>query len=180
MDLLIMEDLFHKQDISRTFDLKGIGKSPSKRRLRGHKLTACRGKKSAQTSCTSLDGGRDQDCQPRDTVRCRLARGNGEVAYPASSSSAILRVYARDPANGPDAKRILNEAIAADTKFLSAQSVMDYSLLLGLDKGKNELVVGIVDSIGSYNLWKTIESRGKLALTRGGEVTVVSPRCNVL
>lgn len=25
MDLLIMEDLFHKQDISRTFDLKGIG-----------------------------------------------------------------------------------------------------------------------------------------------------------
>lgn len=27
MDLLIMEDLFHKQDISKTFDLKGIGTS---------------------------------------------------------------------------------------------------------------------------------------------------------
>ena len=51
---------------------------------------------------------------------------------------------------------------------------MDYSLLLGLDSGRKELVVGIVDSIGNYNLWKTIESRGKLALTRGGEVTVVS------
>lgn len=50
---------------------------------------------------------------------------------------------------------------------------MDYSLLLGLDSSKRELVVGIVDSIGSYNLWKTIESRGKQALTRTGEVTVV-------
>jgi 1-phosphatidylinositol-3-phosphate 5-kinase len=60
-----------------------------------------------------------------------------------------------------------------DTRFLAAQSVMDYSLLLGLDKAQKELVVGIVDSIGSYDLWKTIESKGKL-LTRGGEVTVVS------
>ena len=49
---------------------------------------------------------------------------------------------------------------------------MDYSLLLGLDKDQKELVVGIVDSIGSYDLWKTIESKGKM-LTRGGEVTVV-------
>lgn len=60
-----------------------------------------------------------------------------------------------------------------DTRFLAAQSVMDYSLLLGLKKDKKELVVGIVDSIGSYDLWKTIESKGKM-LTRGGEVTVVS------
>jgi len=72
-----------------------------------------------------------------------------------------------------DAKRILTEAIATDTRFLAAQSVMDYSLLLGLEKNKQELVVGIVDSIGSYDLWKTIESKGKM-LTRGGDVTVVS------
>jgi 1-phosphatidylinositol-3-phosphate 5-kinase len=78
--------------------------------------------------------------------------------------------YYADPS---DAKRILTEAIAMDTKFLAAQSVMDYSLLLGLDKGQKELVVGIVDSIGSYDLWKTIESKGKM-LTRSGEVTVVS------
>jgi 1-phosphatidylinositol-3-phosphate 5-kinase len=51
---------------------------------------------------------------------------------------------------------------------------MDYSLLIGLDLGKKELVAGLVDAIGSYNLFKTIESRGKLALNRGGEVTIVS------
>lgn len=50
---------------------------------------------------------------------------------------------------------------------------MDYSLLLGLEKDKQEIVVGIVDSIGSFDLWKTLESKGKM-LTRGGDVTVVS------
>jgi hypothetical protein len=27
MDLLVMENLFHKQDVSTTYDLKGIGQS---------------------------------------------------------------------------------------------------------------------------------------------------------
>ena len=49
---------------------------------------------------------------------------------------------------------------------------MDYSLLFGLEKDKKEIVVGIVDSIGSFDLWKTLESKGKM-LTRGGDVTVV-------
>lgn len=79
-----------------------------------------------------------------------------------------------------DAKRILQEAIYNDTQFLCSQSIMDYSLLLGLDTGRREIVVGLVDAIGSYNLFKTIESRSKLALTRGGEVTIVRqfPRYN--
>jgi 1-phosphatidylinositol-3-phosphate 5-kinase len=72
-----------------------------------------------------------------------------------------------------DAKRILQEALSSDTRFLSSQSIMDYSLLLGLDTSKKELVAGLVDAIGSYGLFKTLESRGKLAIGRG-EVTVVS------
>ena len=72
-----------------------------------------------------------------------------------------------------DAKRALLEAISNDTRFLSSQSIIDYSLLLGLDTSKSELVVGVVDAIGSYNLFKTIESRGKQALNRGGDVTIV-------
>lgn len=53
---------------------------------------------------------------------------------------------------------------------------MDYSLLLGLDKEKPEVVVGLVDAVGSYGLFKNIESRGKMAFNRGreGEVTIVS------
>lgn len=36
------------------------------------------------------------------------------------------------------------------------------------------LIVGLVDAIGSFNLFKTIESRGKMVMNRGGDVTVVS------
>lgn len=79
--------------------------------------------------------------------------------------------------NCADAKRILLDSLAFDTRFLSTQSIMDYSLLLALDQEKPEMVVGLVDAVGSYGLFKNIESRGKMALNRGreGEVTVVSP-----
>jgi len=50
---------------------------------------------------------------------------------------------------------------------------MDYSLLLGLDPSKSELV-GLVDAIGSFNLFKMIASRGKMALNRCADVTVVT------
>jgi hypothetical protein len=99
----------------------------------------------------------------------------GSIVLPVVQSCYIrvsLAYAIAKKADKTDAKRILTEAIATDTRFLAAQSVMDYSLLLGIDKSTKELVVGIVDSIGSYDLWKTIESKGKL-LTRGGEVTVV-------
>lgn len=42
---------------------------------------------------------------------------------------------------------MLTQAIKRDTEFLTSQSVMDYSLLVGLDQSRNELVVGI---IGKY------------------------------
>lgn len=44
----------------------------------------------------------------------------------------------------PHSKVILNEAIEQDTKFLAANSVMDYSLLVGLEPNSEELVLGII------------------------------------
>lgn len=41
-------------------------------------------------------------------------------------------------------KRILRSAIYNDTKFLAEMNVMDYSLVVGVDPLKRELVVGIV------------------------------------
>lgn len=49
----------------------------------------------------------------------------------------------------PHAKSVLTQAIKRDTEFLTSQSVMDYSLLVGLDQSRKELVVGI---IGKYSL----------------------------
>lgn len=44
----------------------------------------------------------------------------------------------------PHSKLVLNAAIQNDTDFLSAQSVMDYSLLVGLDSENKEMVLGII------------------------------------
>lgn len=41
-------------------------------------------------------------------------------------------------------KAVLNRAIEQDTKFLADNSVMDYSLLVGLEPGSDELVLGII------------------------------------
>ncbi|ORX36029.1 hypothetical protein BD324DRAFT_520177 [Kockovaella imperatae] len=128
MDLLVMENLFYKQDVKQRFDLKGI-----------------EGRKAPKAGAILFDS---------------------EWLEGQTKSPILLH---------PHAKWILQEAISLDTRFLSRESIMDYSLLLGLDEKRKELVVGLVDAIGSFDFFKTIESRGKLALTRGGEVTVIPP-----
>lgn len=47
----------------------------------------------------------------------------------------------------PHCKTVLTLAISNDSQFLADQSVMDYSLLVGLDEDKGELVVGIIGNI---------------------------------
>lgn len=44
-------------------------------------------------------------------------------------------------------KAILELAIENDTEFLSKCNIMDYSLLVGIDKDKHEMTVGIVGNI---------------------------------
>jgi 1-phosphatidylinositol-3-phosphate 5-kinase len=50
-------------------------------------------------------------------------------------------------------KEILRSSLHNDTLFLSNRNVMDYSLLVGIDTERQELVVGIV---GKYRFTTTI------------------------
>ncbi|CAG8567202.1 27595_t:CDS:10 [Gigaspora margarita] len=72
-------------------------------------------------------------------------------------------------------KKLLREAIANDTQFLCDANIMDYSLLVGVDDDKKELVTGIVDFIGEYTFYKKIENRGKTLGRNAKEVTVLPP-----
>lgn len=54
-------------------------------------------------------------------------------------------------------KRILNQAIQNDSKFLTSISVMDYSLLVGVDKENQELILGIIDYVRPFTWDKKIE-----------------------
>lgn len=76
-------------------------------------------------------------------------------------------------------KKLLRASLWNDTLFLSRQNVMDYSLMIGIDKIRGELCVGIIDCIRTYTWDKMLESwvKEKGFAGRGGmKPTVTSPR----
>ncbi|KAL1129173.1 hypothetical protein AAG570_013703 [Ranatra chinensis] len=77
----------------------------------------------------------------------------------------------------PHSKSILMQAIHNDTQFLATQSVMDYSLLVGLDQSNRELVVGIIDYIRTFTWDKKLETMVKKygLLGQGKQPTIISP-----
>ncbi len=75
-------------------------------------------------------------------------------------------------------KQILLSAITIDTQFLATHSMMDYSLLVGMDSEKNELVLGIIDYIRTFTWDKKLETLVKSSGILGGSgksPTVISP-----
>ncbi|KAG0172341.1 1-phosphatidylinositol-3-phosphate 5-kinase [Apophysomyces sp. BC1015] len=76
-------------------------------------------------------------------------------------------------------KEMLRGSLHNDTLFLSRLDVMDYSLLVGVDEEKQELVVGIVDFIRTFTWDKKLESWVKESGILGGggkEPTIISPK----
>lgn len=52
----------------------------------------------------------------------------------------------------PHSTLVLNKAIEEDTKFLADNSVMDYSLLVGLEPQSGELVLGIIGNCHFFGI----------------------------
>ncbi|XP_024401237.1 1-phosphatidylinositol-3-phosphate 5-kinase FAB1A isoform X2 [Physcomitrium patens] len=78
------------------------------------------------------------------------------------------------------AKRLLERAVWNDTAFLAGVHVMDYSLLVGVDDERQELVLGIIDFIRQYTWDKHLETWVKASGILGGPKnaapTVISPK----
>lgn len=72
-------------------------------------------------------------------------------------------------------KEILRAAIDNDSLFLSSHSVMDYSLLVGIDDNRNQFVVGIIDYIRPFTWDKKLESVVKSVGSQGRLPTIVQP-----
>ncbi|XP_060172964.1 1-phosphatidylinositol-3-phosphate 5-kinase FAB1B isoform X2 [Lycium barbarum] len=81
---------------------------------------------------------------------------------------------------GNKAKRLLERAVWNDTAFLASVDVMDYSLLVGVDEEKHELVLGIIDFMRQYTWDKHLETWVKASGILGGpknvSPTVISPK----
>ena len=102
-DLLIMENLFFEQNISQTFDLKGI---------QGRKVKS---NTSGPTKRTLFDGEwiEGETLLKRKTDRLTQHHGSGQKKSP-------ILVH-------PHSKRVLDVAIHTDADFLSRSNIMDYS-----------------------------------------------------
>ncbi|GLT59993.1 hypothetical protein SLA2020_327840 [Shorea laevis] len=78
------------------------------------------------------------------------------------------------------AKRLLERAVWNDTSFLASINVMDYSLLVGMDEEKHQLVIGIIDFMRQYTWDKHLETWVKASGILGGpknvSPTVISPK----
>ncbi|MCD7450593.1 hypothetical protein HAX54_007389 [Datura stramonium] len=81
---------------------------------------------------------------------------------------------------GSKAKRSLERAVWNDTSFLASVDVMDYSLLVGVDEERKELVLGIIDFMRQYTWDKHLETWVKASGILGGpknaSPTIVSPK----
>ncbi|XP_010323385.1 1-phosphatidylinositol-3-phosphate 5-kinase FAB1B [Solanum lycopersicum] len=137
MDVLVMENLLFKRNITRLYDLKGSSRSRY-----------------------------NPDSSGSNKV---LLDQNLIEAMPTSPIFV-----------GTQAKRLLQRAVWNDTSFLASIDVMDYSLLVGVDEKKQELVLGIIDFMRQYTWDKHLETWVKASGILGGPKnaapTVISPK----
>ncbi|XVE97820.1 hypothetical protein REPUB_Repub03eG0051900 [Reevesia pubescens] len=137
MDVLVMENLLFRRNVTRLYDLKGSSRSRY-----------------------------NPDTSGSNKV---LLDQNLIEAMPTSPIFV-----------GSKAKRSLERAVWNDTNFLALIDVMDYSLLVGVDEEKHELVLGIIDFMRQYTWDKHLETWVKTSGILGGlkntTPTVISPQ----
>ncbi|CAI0448181.1 unnamed protein product [Linum tenue] len=137
LDILVMENLLFRRDVTRLYDLKGSSRSRYNPDTSG-------------SNKVMLD----------------------QNLIEAMPTSPIFV--------GNKAKRLLERAVWNDTAFLASIDVMDYSLLVGVDEGKHELVLGIIDFMRQYTWDKHLETWVKASGILGGSKnttpTVISPQ----
>lgn len=113
----------------------------------------------------------------KGSTRNRLIQPTGRINEVLLDENLMEIVYKHPLYLREQSKRILRTALFNDTLFLSNLNVMDYSLVVGVDTDKHELVVGIVDYIRTFTWDKKLESWVKdLGAGGKGEPTIVTPK----
>lgn len=115
----------------------------------------------------------------KGSLRSRYAQTTGQENDVLLDENLIEALHSSPLYIHEHSKRVLMTAIHSDTMFLADCSVIDYSLLVGLEQSTGELVVGIVDYIRTYTWDKKLESWVKETGLLGGggkEPTIISPK----
>ncbi|KAG2206732.1 hypothetical protein INT47_003674, partial [Mucor saturninus] len=115
----------------------------------------------------------------KGSMRNRHVQSTGKQDEVLLDENLVELIYQSPLFIRTHSKEILRSSLHNDTLFLSNRDVMDYSLLVGIDEERQELVVGIVDFIRTFTWDKKLESWVKESGILGGGgkgPTIVSPR----
>ncbi|KAL8161264.1 hypothetical protein V2J09_012753 [Rumex salicifolius] len=151
-----------------------------------------------QVSVRNLKGGRETKMDlmvmenlffERNISRIYDLKGSSRARYNSDTTGAnkvlldmnLLEALRTNPIFlGSKAKRTLERAVWNDTSFLASVDVMDYSLLVGVDEERKELVLGIIDFMRQYTWDKHLETWVKASGILGGpknaSPTIISPK----
>lgn len=80
----------------------------------------------------------------KGSMRNRYAQATGDSGEVLLDENMVEFIYESPLFVREHAKKLLRVSLWNDTLFLSKQNVMDYSLMIGIDEVKKELVVGII------------------------------------
>jgi 1-phosphatidylinositol-3-phosphate 5-kinase len=179
----VMQDIFYGRKISRTFDLKGS--------LRGRFAPTKRDGSSQQDISDSAGRRRRFDSDASDSADDTVSsdgKGDSDSVYgtrpgPVNQGATLLDGDFLEFTNGRPlplsdrAKAVFHMSVLNDTLFLSIINVLDYSILVGIDEEKMELVVGLIDFMRQYDILKQMERVGKsLPMVVGSEApTIIQP-----
>lgn len=181
----VMQNIFYNKKITKIFDLKGS--------LRGRFAAHAQNSKddrNVNTTERRSDNNLQDDGVSRHSNTNSLVDDNAEnnrhrLHGPPSSAGPstlldgdFLEFTLGRPMPLTDrAKAVFQMSILNDTLFLSIINVLDYSILVGFDEEKMELVVGIIDFMRQYDILKQMERVGKsLPMVVGSEApTIIQP-----
>ncbi|KAL2755762.1 hypothetical protein ACRALDRAFT_1076753 [Sodiomyces alcalophilus JCM 7366] len=115
----------------------------------------------------------------KGSMRNRKIQSTGEQNEVLLDENMVEFIYESPLFAREHSKKLLRASVWNDTLFLARQNVMDYSLMVAVDEGRKELVVGIIDCIRTYTWDKKLESWIKDRGFAGGgrnRPTVTSPK----
>ncbi|KAL7961119.1 hypothetical protein V8C34DRAFT_36248 [Trichoderma compactum] len=115
----------------------------------------------------------------KGSMRNRKINATGEQNEVLLDENMVEYIYESPLFAREHSKKLLRASVWNDTLFLARQNVMDYSLMIAVDEGRKELVVGIIDCIRTYTWDKKLESWIKDRGFAGGgrnRPTVTSPK----
>ncbi|EEP77471.1 conserved hypothetical protein [Uncinocarpus reesii 1704] len=115
----------------------------------------------------------------KGSMRNRKVQSTGEQNEVLLDENMVEFIYESPLFTREHSKKLLSQSVWNDTLFLARQNVMDYSLMIAIDEGRQELVVGIIDCIRTYTWDKKLESWIKDRGFAGGgknRPTVTSPK----